>query len=65
MTNPTLISIDYFDEDLIRKDLRNTLAVAKNCNVEIVMKDIHTLAGEPQRVARWVAIAREVINEAA
>jgi len=63
--NPTLISIDYFDEDLIRKDLRNTLTIAKDCNVEIVMKDVHTLAGEPQRMARWVAIAREVIDAAA
>ncbi len=61
--NPTLISTEHFDEDAIRIDLRNTLAVAKDCNVEIVMKDVHTLSGEPQRMARWVQIVREVIDE--
>jgi len=61
--NPTLISTKKFDEDAIREDLRKTVRTAKNCNVEIVMKDVHTLAGEPWRMARWVQLAREVINE--
>ncbi len=61
--NPTLISTEHFDEDAIRNDLRKTLAIAKDCNVEIVMKDVHTLAGEPQRMGRWVQIVREVIDE--
>jgi len=61
--NPTLISTDNFDEDTIREDLRNTLKIAKDCIVEIVMKDVHTLVGEPTRMARWVQIAREVIND--
>jgi len=61
--NPTLISTEHFDEDAIRNDLRNTLTVTKDCNVEIVMKDVHTLKGEPQRMARWVQITREVIDE--
>ncbi len=61
--NPTLISTEHFDEDAIREDLRRTLTVAKNCNVEIVMKDVHTLAGEPERMARWVELARESIDE--
>lgn len=60
--NPTLISTEYFDEDAIRRDLCHTLTVAKDCIVEIVMKDVHTLAGEPERMARWVQIAREVIG---
>jgi len=61
--NPTLISTRHFDEDAIREDLRQTLTIAKDCNLEIVMKDVHTLSGEPQRMARWVQITREVINE--
>ena len=60
--NPTLISTERFDEDAIRKDLRYTLDVAKNCEVELIMKDVHTLAGEPWRLARWVQIAREEIG---
>jgi hypothetical protein len=57
--NPTLISMEMFDEDLIRTDLRTTLQTTKDCNLEIIMKDIHTLRNEFHRAARWVQIARE------
>jgi hypothetical protein len=60
--NPTLISTKVFDESLIRQDIRTTLDAAKDCNVELVMKDVHTLAGEPWRAARWVEIVREEIG---
>jgi hypothetical protein len=61
--NPSYISTRQFDDDVIRNDIRNTLTTAKDCNVEIVMKDVHTLSGEPQRMARWVKLTREVIDE--
>ena len=61
--NPTLISTEVWDEDLIRADIRKTLTTARQCNVEVIMKDVHTLAGQPWRMARWVALAREVIAE--
>jgi hypothetical protein len=63
--NPTLVSTDLFDEDLIRADLRKTLSVTSknNCSTEIIMKDVHTLKGEPDRLTRWTALAREVIGE--
>lgn len=63
--NPTLISTDVFNEDLIRADLRKTLAVTSknNCSTELVMKDVHTLNGEPDRLTRWVSLARDVIAE--
>ena len=59
--NPTIISTERFDEDAIRADIRHTLQTAwpKGCPVEIIMKDVHTLNNEPQRAARWVALARE------
>jgi hypothetical protein len=63
--NPTLVSTPDFDEDLIRDDLRNTLRAAHNCNVELILKDVHTLCGEPHRMARWVELAREIIDECA
>ena len=63
--NPTLISTERFDEDAIRADLRHTLEVARDCRVEIIMKDVHTLCNEPARLPRWVEIAREVIDEMA
>jgi hypothetical protein len=30
-----------------------------NCRAEFIMKDNHTIAGDPQRVIRWVQMARE------
>jgi hypothetical protein len=62
--NPAYISSSW-EEDVIRRDLRDTLVhtQAHNCNVELVMKDVHTLQGEPDRLGRWTRIAREVIDE--
>jgi len=57
--NPTLVSTPSFSEEAIRKDLRATLETAGGCNIEIILKDVHTLCGEPWRMARWVEIARE------
>ena len=61
--NPTLISTEIFDEAAIRADVRTTLQAARGCNLEIIMKDVHTLAGQPRRMARWVQLAREEINK--
>lgn len=61
--NPALVSTERFDEDLIRGDLRTTLRAAKGCHVELVMKDVHTLARQPWRLKRWVQIAREACRE--
>jgi len=60
--NPTLISTDVFDENAIRNDVAKTLRCARKCSVEIVMKDVHTLAGDPMRAARWVELARQAID---
>ena len=51
-----------FNEDAIRADLRSTLDVAGDGPLEIILKDTHTVQGEPQRLGRWVKIAREEID---
>ncbi|MEI6810348.1 MAG: hypothetical protein WCN95_16635, partial [bacterium] len=63
--NPSLISTEIFDESLIRADLLETMQIARahGCSLEIAMKDVHTLHGEPDRLTRWVKIARQVIDE--
>lgn len=63
--NPTLVSTGVFNEEPIRADLRKTLSVTSrnNCGTELVMKDVHTLNGEPDRLTRWVGLAREAIAE--
>jgi len=62
--NPTMISTGHFDESLIRQDLKNTLELTRENNVEIIMKDIHTLQGEAWRVRRWGEIAKECVAQA-
>jgi hypothetical protein len=61
--SPTLISTSRFDEDAIRADLRKTLSAAGGCRLEIIMKDVHTLNNHPERLPRWVELARETIAE--
>ena len=63
--NPTLISTGVFDEETIRNDLRQTLEAARGCRLEILMKDVHTLNDEPERLPRWVQIVREEIDRSA
>ena len=63
--NPTLISTEIFDEAAIRDDFRTTLTLTKahGNTVEIIMKDVHTLNGDPTRLTRWVALGRAVVDE--
>ena len=61
---PSMISTRVFDEDEIRADLRRTLEVAIACRIEIIMKDVHTLNNEPERLTRWVELAREEVDRA-
>jgi hypothetical protein len=51
-----------WDESRIRAQLTEFLAVTKGCVVEMVMKDVQTLGDHPERLARWVEIARECVN---
>jgi hypothetical protein len=61
--NPALICAS-FSESAIRQNLRVTLCLAQQygMNMEICMKDLHTVQGEPWRIGRWVEIAREEIS---
>lgn len=59
--NPTLVSTQRWDENAIRADLATTLSVAKGCNVDIVLKDVHTVCRQPWRLGRWAEIGREEI----
>jgi hypothetical protein len=62
--SPALLSTDHFDEDAVRDDIRQTLTAARDCNVELVMKDLHVTQRQPWRMARWVQICREEIVRA-
>ena len=58
---PADLAMSRLDEDRIRKQLREEMRVLRqnNCRAEFVMTDNHTIARDPQRVIRWVQIAKE------
>ena len=59
--NPALFSAPTWDEDVVRRDLREAIEASKGCNVQLVLKDVHTVHHQLWRYGRWVAIAREEI----
>jgi hypothetical protein len=61
--SPVPLASAALDEGAVRKELAEKLAVARDCCVEVIMKDNHTLGGNPQNAVRWCEIAREEINK--
>ena len=59
---PSLLAAEQFDEEAVRRDVRDALAKARGCHLELIMKDNNTIRHEPQRVVRWVQITREEIE---
>jgi hypothetical protein len=59
---PAYISGAHPDWDLLRKDVRDTLAAARDCNLELCFRDIYTIEGDRPRLARWVQMTRSLMN---
>ncbi|MFI5384903.1 MAG: hypothetical protein ACHQ50_02175 [Fimbriimonadales bacterium] len=57
--NPSHLAMPEFDEDLIRRTLREGFSIGKGCRMEAIMKDCHTIGGDPRRATEWVRIAKE------
>ncbi len=62
--NPVDIATPHPDWDKIRKEIREFLKITKDCHVEIIMKDNHTLANKPENIVTWCSIAKEEIENA-
>jgi hypothetical protein len=65
--NPAYLAGVHFNPELVRKDIRETLDIAKEHGnvLEIVLKDTHTCNHEPWRFDEWLKIAREEIMRSA
>jgi hypothetical protein len=57
--SPTDLALPHFDEEAVRVKLRQMMRQTRDCRVEVIMKDNHTIGRDPSRVTRWVALARE------
>jgi hypothetical protein len=61
--NPALICAPTAQWGQADAMLRETLDIARGCNVAMVMKDTHTFAGDASRPARWVKLARQAVED--
>ena len=52
-----------FRPDFIREQLARDLEACGDCHVDITLKDVETVQGDPDRVRRWVEITREVMTK--
>ena len=64
--NPSYLA-GAFDEEVVRKDFRRTIAAAKanGLGLELLLKDISTVNNDPRRLWRWSQIAMEETMNAA
>jgi hypothetical protein len=61
--NPTDMVCAGFDPVLIQKTLREALEVTRGQVMQICLKDVETVQGEPGRLARWVRLVRQTIED--
>ena len=59
---PWPISGDSADWDALRQDMDETLEAARDCNLEIVYRDVYRIGGDRTRLRKWVELARSRIG---
>jgi len=60
--NPAAICSPKPFFELAEQEIRHVLDVAKGCHLQIMLADTMTLHGEPQRLTRYLNLARELID---
>jgi hypothetical protein len=60
--NPAHFATDGWDLPKARAELTHMLDCTRGGHVEIVLKDISTVAGQPQRLWEWAAMASELVE---
>jgi len=61
--NPAMVATETWHPDQVRQTLTETMETTRDNVVEIILKDITTVRGEPQRLWEWSEIAMEVVQE--
>jgi hypothetical protein len=52
-----------YDEERIRRILYRDLEFCKGCHLDLTLKDVETVQKDPERICRWVALTRSVLQE--
>lgn len=60
--SPAIFASYNWDQNDIRKQITDILDETKNCNIEIIMKDISTVKYQPERLWEWAKIAKETVD---
>jgi len=61
--NPADVMCCGFYPDLIRRIIREGMEAAKDCIVDITLKDVQTIEHEPWRLREWVRIVRDITDD--
>ncbi len=61
--NPALLGMEGWDISIAEKYLRDALSKTRENVVEVIMKDLHTVRNEPQRMTDWVNMAMRLAEE--
>jgi len=61
--NPAQMICCGFDADQVRRIVKDAMDAAKGCHVDITLKDVQTVLGQPENLARWVEAVRSVSDE--
>jgi hypothetical protein len=59
---PAYVSSFEPDWDAVKKEARQTWNAAKNCSLEVILRDVYSSLCTPQRSVEWVKIWKETIG---
>lgn len=59
---PAYISGANPDWGLLEKDMKDTYAAARDCNVEILFRDVYTTNGDRSRLSKWVDMTKSIFQ---
>ncbi len=59
---PAYISGANPDWGLLEADMKKTYAAAKDCNVEILFRDVYTVNGDRGRLKKWVDMTKSIFQ---
>ncbi len=59
---PAYISGANPDWSLVEEDMKKTYAATKDCNVEILFRDVYSINGDRQRLSDWVSMTKSIFG---
>ena len=59
---PAYISGANPNWDLLEADMKKTYAATKDCNVEILFRDVYTVNGDRGRLRKWVDMTKSIFQ---